>query len=292
MTGVQPAPWTLDMTSVIFEFDLTSGAGDEGRLWWRHNLLALWTLWSSPPSPSPLSSVLCLFQGVNLAAVRRMYLALVLFSLLKETDVWSVSERFQLSRGFVQTLLGSASAFCSCVLHFAEVPLEFTQRSYQNGQAEGEPAGVSQVRWWCSDVSVSQELEEFWPFRALLAELTRRLSYCVKAELIPLMEVAGVLEVRHLLHLLSSSSFSFSPPASFSYCVLVWHHWNTLRVMSFRTVTVRGDDIISLLSAWRVYKKNMFCYFVNASALASSAVTRFYFLPKCTLELQYTPISM
>uniref|UniRef100_A0A3B4FW65 Helicase, POLQ like n=1 Tax=Pundamilia nyererei TaxID=303518 RepID=A0A3B4FW65_9CICH len=86
-------------------------------------------------------------KGVNLAAVRRMYLALVLFSLLKETDVWSVSERFQLSRGFVQTLLGSASAFCSCVLHFAEVPLEFTQRSYQNGQAEGEPAGVSQVRW-------------------------------------------------------------------------------------------------------------------------------------------------
>ncbi|XP_035770073.1 helicase POLQ-like [Neolamprologus brichardi] len=99
-------------------------------------------------------------KGVNLAAVRRMYLALVLFSLLKETDVWSVSERFQLSRGFVQTLLGSASAFCSCVLHFAE------------------------------------ELEEFWPFRALLAELTRRLSYCVKAELIPLMEVAGVLESR------------------------------------------------------------------------------------------------
>ncbi|XP_005945098.1 helicase POLQ-like [Haplochromis burtoni] len=99
-------------------------------------------------------------KGVHLAAVRRMYLALVLFSLLKETDVWSVSERFQLSRGFVQTLLGSASAFCSCVLHFAE------------------------------------ELEEFWPFRALLAELTRRLSYCVKAELIPLMEVAGVLESR------------------------------------------------------------------------------------------------
>ncbi|KAL4005214.1 hypothetical protein ACER0C_004927 [Sarotherodon galilaeus] len=99
-------------------------------------------------------------KGVNVVAVRRMYLALVLLSLLKETDVWSISERFQLSRGFVQTLLGSASAFCSCVLHFAE------------------------------------ELEEFWPFRALLAELTRRLSYCVKAELIPLMEVAGVLESR------------------------------------------------------------------------------------------------
>ncbi|KAF3848427.1 hypothetical protein F7725_014924 [Dissostichus mawsoni] len=28
-------------------------------------------------------------------------------------------------------------------------------------------------------------LEEFWPFRALLTELTRRLSYCVTSELIP-----------------------------------------------------------------------------------------------------------
>ncbi|XP_010787159.1 helicase POLQ-like, partial [Notothenia coriiceps] len=40
------------------------------------------------------------------------------------------------------------------------------------------------------------ELEEFWPFRALLTELTRRLSYCVTSELIPLMEVAGVMEAR------------------------------------------------------------------------------------------------
>uniref|UniRef100_A0A1A7WDJ9 Helicase, POLQ-like n=1 Tax=Iconisemion striatum TaxID=60296 RepID=A0A1A7WDJ9_9TELE len=61
-------------------------------------------------------------KSVNLGVVRRMYLALVLFSLLKETNVWSVAERFQLSRGFLQTLLSSASAFCSCVLHFTEVP--------------------------------------------------------------------------------------------------------------------------------------------------------------------------
>ncbi|MEQ2218861.1 hypothetical protein XENOCAPTIV_009097 [Xenoophorus captivus] len=93
-------------------------------------------------------------KDMDLVVVKRMFLALVLFSLLKETNVWSVAERFQLSRGFVQTLLSSASAFCSC------------------------------------------ELEEFWPYKALLMELTRRLSYCVKAELIPLMEVAGVLEVR------------------------------------------------------------------------------------------------
>ena len=54
-------------------------------------------------------------------AASRMYLALVLFALLKETDLWGVAERFQLSRGFLQTLLSSASAFCSCVLHFTEV---------------------------------------------------------------------------------------------------------------------------------------------------------------------------
>ncbi|XP_070844895.1 helicase POLQ-like [Chaetodon trifascialis] len=99
-------------------------------------------------------------KSVNMEVVRRMYLALVLFSLLKETNLWSVAERFQLSRGFVQTLLSSSSAFCCCVLHFTE------------------------------------ELEEFWPFKALLTELTRRLSYCVKAELVPLMEVVGVMESR------------------------------------------------------------------------------------------------
>uniref|UniRef100_A0A3Q1B7A7 Helicase C-terminal domain-containing protein n=1 Tax=Amphiprion ocellaris TaxID=80972 RepID=A0A3Q1B7A7_AMPOC len=96
----------------------------------------------------------------NQTVVTRMYLALVLFWVLKEADLWSVSERFRLNRGFVQTLLSSSSAFCSAVLLF------------------------------------TQELEELWPYRALLTELTRRLSYCVKAELIPLMEVAGVMESR------------------------------------------------------------------------------------------------
>ncbi|KAM4635116.1 helicase POLQ-like isoform 2-T2 [Polymixia lowei] len=98
--------------------------------------------------------------NMNMLVVSRLYLALVLFSLLKETNLWSVAEKFQLSRGFIQSLLSSSSAFCSCVLHFSE------------------------------------EFEEFWPFKALLEELTRRLSYCVQAELIPLMEVAGVMESR------------------------------------------------------------------------------------------------
>ncbi|XP_063744846.1 helicase POLQ-like isoform X2 [Eleginops maclovinus] len=99
-------------------------------------------------------------KSANMEVVSRMYLALVLFSLLKDLNLWVVSDRFQLSRGFIQSLLSSSCSFCSCVLHFTE------------------------------------ELEEFWPFRALLTELTRRLSYCVTSELIPLMEVAGVMEAR------------------------------------------------------------------------------------------------
>ncbi len=61
------------------------------------------------------------FQTVDMEVVRRMYLALVLFTLLKETNLWSVADKFQLSRGFIQSLLSSSSAFCSCVLHFTEV---------------------------------------------------------------------------------------------------------------------------------------------------------------------------
>ncbi|KAK2827372.1 hypothetical protein Q7C36_018298 [Tachysurus vachellii] len=99
-------------------------------------------------------------KSIDPAVVNRLYLALVLYSLLKETNVWNVSDRFQLTRGLIQTLVSSSSAFCSCVLHFTE------------------------------------ELEEFWAYKALLTELTRRLTYCVQAELIPLMEVTGVMEFR------------------------------------------------------------------------------------------------
>ncbi|KAM4810234.1 helicase POLQ-like [Rhinophrynus dorsalis] len=92
--------------------------------------------------------------------VNRLYLSFILYSLLKETDIWSVSTKFNMARGTVQNLLSSSSSFSSCVLHFCE------------------------------------ELEEFWAYKNLLQEVTKRLTYCVKSELIPLMEVAGVLEAR------------------------------------------------------------------------------------------------
>lgn len=53
--------------------------------------------------------------------VNRLYLSFVLYSLLKETSVWSVSEKFNLPRGYVQNLLTGAASFSSCVLHFCEV---------------------------------------------------------------------------------------------------------------------------------------------------------------------------
>ncbi|XP_030902647.2 helicase POLQ-like isoform X5 [Melopsittacus undulatus] len=99
-------------------------------------------------------------KNVDSAVVNRLYLSFVLYTLLKETNIWSVSEKFNMSRGYVQNLLNSAASFASCVLRFCE------------------------------------ELEEFWVYKALLTELTKRLTYCVKTELIPLMEVAGVLEAR------------------------------------------------------------------------------------------------
>ncbi|NXY77088.1 HELQ Helicase, partial [Glareola pratincola] len=99
-------------------------------------------------------------KNVDSAVVNRLYLSFVLYTLLKETNIWSVSEKFNMSRGYVQNLLNSAASFSSCVLHFCE------------------------------------ELEEFWVYKALLTELTKQLTYCVKTELIPLMEVAGVLEAR------------------------------------------------------------------------------------------------
>ncbi|KAM6400571.1 helicase POLQ-like isoform 1-T1 [Pluvialis apricaria] len=123
------------------------------------HLLYLATPYDMTSNCSP-DWMIYLRQNVDSAVVNRLYLSFVLYTLLKETNIWSVSEKFNMSRGYVQNLLNSAASFTSCVLHFCE------------------------------------ELEEFWVYKALLTELTKQLTYCVKTELIPLMEVAGVLEAR------------------------------------------------------------------------------------------------
>ncbi|XP_056424742.1 helicase POLQ-like isoform X2 [Hyla sarda] len=99
-------------------------------------------------------------KNVEESVVNRLYLSFILHALVKELDIWTVSEKFNMPRGLIQNLLSSSASFSSCVLHFCE------------------------------------ELDEFWAYKALLLDVTKKLSYCVKSELIPLMEVAGVLEAR------------------------------------------------------------------------------------------------
>ncbi|XP_069834288.1 helicase POLQ-like isoform X2 [Dendropsophus ebraccatus] len=99
-------------------------------------------------------------KSVEERVVNRLYLSFILYALVKDLDIWTVSAKFNLPRGFLQNLLTSSASFSSCILHFCE------------------------------------ELDEFWAYKALFLDVTKKLSYCVKSELIPLMEVAGVLEAR------------------------------------------------------------------------------------------------
>uniref|UniRef100_UPI00398F51AE helicase POLQ-like isoform X2 n=1 Tax=Pristiophorus japonicus TaxID=55135 RepID=UPI00398F51AE len=113
-------------------------------------------------------------QAADGFVVTRFYLSLVLYSLFKEMNTWAVALRFNMPRGFMQSLLNSAAAFASSVLHFCE------------------------------------ELEEFWAYQALFSDLTHKLSYCVKPELVPLMEISGVREARaRQLHHAGYKSLSY-----------------------------------------------------------------------------------
>ncbi|ELU18559.1 hypothetical protein CAPTEDRAFT_161173 [Capitella teleta] len=95
-------------------------------------------------------------KNVNEAVVRRFYASLILYELWQQKSIWDVSRKFSVPRGQIQQLLTSAASFASCVLHFC------------------------------------QELEELWSYQELLAVFVKRLSYCVTAELIPLVEIPGV----------------------------------------------------------------------------------------------------
>ncbi|KAL4231945.1 hypothetical protein ACF0H5_009521 [Mactra antiquata] len=95
-------------------------------------------------------------QKVDELVIKRFYLTLMLYDLWKEKSVWDVAEKYQQTRGFIQTLLSSAATFAACVSHFCD------------------------------------ELEEFWAYQELMGNFVKRLSYCVTAELLPLMEIPGV----------------------------------------------------------------------------------------------------
>ncbi|XP_034251162.1 helicase POLQ-like isoform X2 [Thrips palmi] len=95
-------------------------------------------------------------KAVPQEVVDRFYLTLMLYDLWHQKSIWDVSEKFQVSRGQVFSLVQAASSFASCVLRFCEV------------------------------------LKEFWCFKVLLEEMVQRLSHCCSVELIPLMELPAV----------------------------------------------------------------------------------------------------
>ena len=86
----------------------------------------------------------------------RLYYALMLLDLWQAAPLHRVADRFQVSRGEVQSLMSSAASFASSVYHFC------------------------------------QEIEEFWAYQELLEPFSRRLAHCCLPELLPLLELPGV----------------------------------------------------------------------------------------------------
>ena len=95
---------------------------------------------------------------MNESILKRFYMTLIIYDLWKSNNsLWKVSNDFQLDRGFVQQIIQSSASFTNGVLHFCE------------------------------------NLDEFWPYKNLLQEFTKRLQYnCSSTELLPLMELNGV----------------------------------------------------------------------------------------------------
>ncbi|XP_069680536.1 helicase POLQ-like [Periplaneta americana] len=92
--------------------------------------------------------------------LNRFYLTLMLFELWNQKSVWDVADKYQVARGFVQSLMTSAASFSSCVLRFCE------------------------------------EISEFWAFRDLLVNFSQQLSHCCSADLLPLMDLPAVKKGR------------------------------------------------------------------------------------------------
>ncbi|KAJ9585105.1 hypothetical protein L9F63_020552, partial [Diploptera punctata] len=102
-----------------------------------------------------------LMKGLNIKSVpervlHRFYLTLMLYDLWNQKSLWDVADKFEVPRGFVQTLMTSAATFSTCVLRFCE------------------------------------EIKDFWAFKELLVNFSQQLSHCCTAELLPLMDLPAV----------------------------------------------------------------------------------------------------
>lgn len=88
--------------------------------------------------------------------IKRFFIALIMLEMWSGKDVYEVSRKYNVNRGLVNGILSAASAKAFSVLKFCEV------------------------------------MEEFWGFRVLLQEFSKRLTHCCSVELLPLMELPGV----------------------------------------------------------------------------------------------------
>jgi len=80
------------------------------------------------------------------ATVKRFYLTLILYKLLKEHTVWEVASVFKVTRGFVQNLLTSASSFASCMVHFTGVSTRLKIKYTQERVSGLEPKPIIWAR--------------------------------------------------------------------------------------------------------------------------------------------------
>merc|ERR1719158_2365581 len=66
----------------------------------------------------------------------RLYYALMLLDLWKAVPIHSVAEKYQVSRGEVQSLMTSAASFSSCVFHFCQEVEEFWAYQVSRGEVQ------------------------------------------------------------------------------------------------------------------------------------------------------------
>ncbi|XP_071452679.1 helicase POLQ-like [Hetaerina americana] len=95
-------------------------------------------------------------KGISKGVLNRFYVTLILRDLWNQLSIWEVSQKFEINRGIVQSLMNKAASFSSNVLHFC------------------------------------QEFDEFWAFNDMLLNFSKRLSHCCHAELLPLMDLPAV----------------------------------------------------------------------------------------------------
>lgn len=87
---------------------------------------------------------------------KRFYVAMMLFELWIGRDIFDVAKRFKVDRGVVSKLMNSASSEAYSTFKFCEV------------------------------------FEEFWVFKEILENFSKRLQHCCSLELLPLMELPSV----------------------------------------------------------------------------------------------------